>query len=766
MSFWKPSLEDDSTTFPKRQGLSYSINNRDVNSMDERIDEKDEQQDLNDSSTFIYNPNYKLSINEQRKKLPIYNYRNSILYLIEKYQVLIIVGETASGKTTQIPQYLYEAGWCSLGQCIGCTQPRRISAISAAKRVFEERLVANSSSMNNNQSSSSNNSLGISTKSNTSNITSMEKAIKEFGGLVGYCVQFNAKYSSFTRIKYLTDGMLLREILVDPLLSDYSVLVIDEVHERSIKTDLLLGLLKIILQRRPELRVVISSATLNAEEFYRYFVSESNNGSVSCYMLSIEGRNFPVDIYYLSKPVGNYIHASLQCILNIHQNEPLQNNNNDILVFLTGQQEIEELMEMIYEESVNNNTILKSLIVLPLYSGLSLDEQMKIFEYTKGRRKVILSTNIAETSITIPSIGFVIDCGFVKERIFNPKTNNDSLLVVPISKASAEQRAGRAGRVSNGKCFRLYTEEAFQQLRENTIPEIQKSNLVDLILQMKALGVDISKFDFISYPPKENMARALEVLYTLGAIDNNCELTNPLGLEMAEFPVEPSLAKILLESSKMNCSYEMLMICSMLSVENIFVDIKPMRERIEQMKRKFTVLEGDHLTYLNIYMAYLKNRNNGSKWCYDNFINYNSMQKAERFYHQFEKYLKKFNHVIQSITNPNVGYDTLDSPIDILRKCLITGYFMNVAQRQKDGSYKGLRNNLTMHIHPNSILFKFPPEYVIYSEVIYTKKVFMKHVSTINPEWLVEMCPNYYEKTIDRKVREITKTLQDINEEV
>ena len=728
--FWKPGQ-----TFQSIVSDSDMISSREL--------------DDENSIQFIYNPLRKLSISEQRKRLPIFSYRSPLLYLLERYNVVIVSGETASGKTTQIPQYLYESGWCSNGQSVACTQPRRISAISAAKRVFEEKKASIPSEK-----------LGISTKSMTS-----ESSISEFGGLVGYCVQFDTKYSDFTRIKFMTDGMLLRELMVDPLLSDYSVIVIDEAHERSINTDLLLGLLKKIIQKRLELRLIISSATLNAEEFYKFF--NVPQLGISSYIMSVEGRNFPVDIYYVENPISDYVMASLQCVLNIHNSESV--DAGDILVFLTGQQEIEELVSLIQEELENqrNGQKFAPLEVLPLYAGLSIDEQMRIFDTTDQKlRKVIISTNIAETSVTIPSIGFVIDCGFVKERLFDHQSNRDCLTVTEISKAAAEQRAGRAGRVKNGKCFRLYTEQSFEQLSDNSKPEIQKCNLVDTILNMKAMGIDnIVYFDFLSPPPSENVSKALESLYALGALDDECKLTNPLGIQMAELPTDASMSKILLQSGSMKCSHEILMVCAMLSVKNVFISSKNIQDRIEHAKKKFSVLEGDHLTYLNIYTSYLRN-NKSSKWCYDNFINQKSMQKAESFYHQYEKYLKRFKIPTISIMDKNVGYDSLDAPIDILRKCLITGYFANCAQRQSDGSYRLIRgDNIHLFIHPNSVLFKYPPEYVIFTEVLHTSKVFMRDVTTIQPEWLVELCPKLYERSIDRKTREIEARLDTLHEE-
>lgn len=354
------------------------------------------------------------------------------------------------------------------------------------------------------------------------------------------------------------------------------------------------------MKKRKDLRLIISSATLQAEMFKEFFETNltSDKSKDTAFIMSVEGRMYPVNIYYTDKPVPNYIESTIHTILQIHKNEP----SGDILAFLTGQDEIDQVITHLNEE-IRRQKIF-GLIPLPLYSGLPIEQQMKVFEQTvlPKTRKVIVSTNIAETSVTIDGIVYVIDCGFVKQRIYNPKTGMEALIITEISQGSALQRAGRAGRVRSGNCYRLYTEEAYHKiLKPYTIPEIQRSNLSTVVLQLKALGIDdVLHFDFISPPPSENMIRALELLYALGALDDYAKLTDPLGQQMAEFPVDnPNLSKMLLVSGKMGCSEEALTIAAMLSVQTIFLTPRNLQDRVEKIKRKFAVMEGDHITMLN-----------------------------------------------------------------------------------------------------------------------------------------------------------------------
>ncbi|KAG0242992.1 hypothetical protein BGX31_011395 [Mortierella sp. GBA43] len=389
---------------------------------------------------------------------------------------------------------------------------------------------------------------------------------------VGYAIRFDdcTDPGGRTRIKYMTDGMLFREALMDPLLSRYSVIMLDEAHERSLYTDILLGVLKKIMKKRPDLRVVISSATLDAEAFAAFFSSNktsSDGRHENATILSVEGRMYPVDIHYLAEPTSDYVETAIQTVFDIHTKEPA----GDILVFMTGREEIEQAVNEIRERATTlPPNKYADILALPIYAGLPTEDQMMVFEPSEnGTRKVVVATNVAEASITIPGIGFVIDTGFVKIRAYNPRTGMESLTTTSISRASADQRAGRAGRIRNGKTYRLYTESAFKNdMQPASVPEIQRTNLSGMVLQLKALGIEnVLRFDFMTSPPAEMMSKALELLYSLGALDENGRLTIPLGMRLAEFPLDPLLGKILLDSGKFGCSQEMLTIAAMLSVE-------------------------------------------------------------------------------------------------------------------------------------------------------------------------------------------------------
>ncbi|KAF6215585.1 hypothetical protein GE061_010341 [Apolygus lucorum] len=445
----------------------------------------------------------RMTIEETQKSLPVYKFKDDLIQAIKDHQVLIIEGETGSGKTTQIPQYLWQAGFTNDGKKIGCTQPRRVAAMSVAARVAEEANV-------------------------------------KLGNEVGYSIRFEDCTSERTVLKYMTDGTLHREFLSEPDLQTYSVMIIDEAHERTLHTDILFGLVKDIARFRPDLKLLISSATLDAEKFSSFFDDAP--------IFRIPGRRFPVDIYYTKAPEADYIDACVVSILQIHATQPL----GDILVFLTGQEEIETCQEILTDRVRRLGSRVKELVILPVYSNLPSDMQAKIFEPTPpGARKVVLATNIAETSLTIDNIIYVIDPGFCKQNNFNSRTGMESLIVVPISKASANQRAGRAGRVAAGKCFRLYTAWAYKhELEDNTVPEIQRVNLGNVVLMLKALGInDLVHFDFLDPPPHETLVLALEQLYALGALNHHGELTK-LGRRMAEFPLDPMMGKMLLASEK------------------------------------------------------------------------------------------------------------------------------------------------------------------------------------------------------------------------
>ncbi|KAG5339436.1 hypothetical protein C0989_004223 [Termitomyces sp. Mn162] len=622
------------------------------------------------------------TIDETRKNLPIYAFKEGLIEAIKDHQVLIVVAETGSGKTTQLTQYLHEAGYTANGMKIGCTQPRRVAAMSVAARVAEE----------------------MGTK---------------VGYEVGYSIRFEDCTSDKTVIKYMTDGMLLREFLTEPDLAGYSALIIDEAHERTLSTDILFALIKArsdIFDYLP--RILISSATLNADEF-------------------IPGRQFPVDIHYTPQPEANYLHAAITTVFQIHTTQP----KGDILVFLTGQEEIEACHENIQETARALGNKIKELVICPIYANLPSEMQAKIFEPTpEGARKVVLATNIAETSITIDGVVFVIDPGFVKQNSYNPRTGMSSLVVVPCSRASANQRAGRAGRVGPGKAFRLYTKWAFSnELEANTVPEIQRTNLGMVVLLLKSLGInDLIGFEFISPPPGETLMRALELLYALGALNDRGELTK-LGRRMAEFPVDPMLSKAIISSEKYSCTDEVLTIISMLSESgSLFYRPKDKKLHADQARQNFVRQGGDHFTLLNVWEQWA-DTNYSQQFCYEQFLQYKSLSRARDIRDQLAGLCERVEVVVMS--NPN------SNDITPIQKAMTAGYFYNTAQLQKSGdSYRTLKTNHTVYIHPSSSLFQHQPpvKTLLYYELVMTTKSYMRQVMEIKPAWLLEVAPHYF----------------------
>ncbi|KAL8931580.1 MAG: hypothetical protein Q9211_006862, partial [Gyalolechia sp. 1 TL-2023] len=620
------------------------------------------------------------SIENTRKSLPIYSFREELLAAVEQYQVLIIVGETGSGKTTQIPQYLHEAGYTADGMKVGCTQPRRVAAMSVAARVAEE--------------------MGV-----------------KVGNEVGYAIRFEDATSDKTILKYMTDGMLLREFLTEPDLGAYSALMIDEAHERTLHTDILFGLVKDIARFRPELKLLISSATMDAQKFAKYFDDAP--------IFNIPGRRYPVDIHYTSQPEANYLAAAVTTVFQIH----ITQGQGDILVFLTGQEEIEAAEQNLQETARKLGSKVPEMVICPIYANLPSELQSKIFEPTPpGARKVVLATNIAETSLTIDGIVYVIDPGFVKENVYNARTGMESLVVTPCSRASANQRSGRAGRVGPGKCFRLYTKFAFyNELDENTTPEIQRTNLNSVVLLLMSLGInDLIEFDFMDPPPAETLVRALEQLYALGALNDRGELTK-VGRQMAEFPTDPMLAKSILAADKHGCVEEVLSIIAMLGEASaLFYRPKDKKIHADSARARFTVKEGgDHFSLLNIWNQWVDS-DFSYVWARENFLQQRSLTRARDVRDQLAKLCDRVEVSISSVGAADLV------PI---QKSLTAGFFPNAARLQKGGdSYRTVKNGMTVYLHPSSVLFDVNPRWVIFYELVLTSREYMRSDMPVLPE--------------------------------
>ncbi|PSK60491.1 hypothetical protein B9Z65_641 [Elsinoe australis] len=643
------------------------------------------------------------SLREQREYLPAFAVREDLLRVIRDNQVIIVVGQTGSGKTTQLTQFLYEDGYGKSG-LIGCTQPRRVAAMSVAKRVAEEMEV-------------------------------------KLGDLVGYSIRFEDCTSKDTVIKYMTDGVLLRESLTEPDLDKYSCIIMDEAHERALNTDVLMGLIKKVLARRRDLKLIVTSATMNAERFSRFY-----GGAPEFF---IPGRTFPVDIQYSKTPCEDYVDAAVRQVLAIHVSQ----GPGDILVFMTGQEDIEVTCELVAERLRLLNDPPK-LSILPIYSQMPADLQAKIFDRAApGVRKVIVATNIAETSLTVDGIMYVVDSGFSKLKVYNPKMGMDTLQITPVSQANASQRAGRAGRTGPGRAFHLYTERAFRdEMYIQTIPEIQRTNLANTVLLLKSLGVrDLLDFDFMDPPPQDTISTSLFDLWALGALDNLGELTE-IGSRMTNFPMDPSLAKLILTSVEYGCSEEMLTIVSMLSVPSVFYRPKERMEEADAAREKFFDPASDHLTLLNVYQQW---RANGKKdnWCVRHFLHPKALHRADEIRNQIKDIMASLKMELVS-----AGYDT-----EIIRQCVCSGYYHQAAKRKGLGEYLNLRTSVAVQLHPTSALFNSgdPPDYVVYHELILTSKEYMSCVTAVDPHWLADLGGVFYsvkQKGYSLKEKRATET--------
>merc|ERR1719474_2438874 len=657
------------------------------------------QSTLNPLNNCPYSTRY-FKLLHSRKKLPIWQQRKDFMELYQNNRVVVLVGETGSGKTTQIPQFLVEDGFATPTKKIAITQPRRVAAISVAKRVAEEMDVT-------------------------------------LGQEVGYNIRFEDVTSPRTLLKYMTDGMLLREAQGDPTLSRYSAIILDESHERTVSTDVLMGLLKELMTKNLHLKLVVMSATLDAGKFAKYFTSDN----IASPCLKVPGRMHPVEIFYTQEPEPDYFEAAVRTVVQIHAAEPA----GDILVFLTGAAEIENACNKIKLQIGRMGRDCGPVKICPLYSSLNPQKQQMIFEEAppardgKPGRKIVVSTNIAETSLTIDGVVYVVDSGFSKQKVYNPRIRVESLLVTPISKASAKQRAGRAGRTQEGKAFRLYTESAFStELQPQTFPEILRSNLAKHVLTLKKLGIDdLVHFDLMDPPAPETLMRALELLNYLGALDDEGDLIEE-GRKMSEFPLDPQLAKTLLVSERYGCSNEVNTVVALLSVPPVFQRPPDAKHKADHAHEKFHHVEGDHLTLLNVYHAFKHNQSD-QRWCFQNFVNYRSLKSADNVRNQLERIMVR--HGMQLCSLP------FNSPIyyENISKCIVEGFFMQVAHQDDGGNtYTTVKDLQPVKLHPSSCLTN-KPEWVVYHEFVLTTQNFIRTVTQITGRWLVELAPTYYE---------------------
>jgi len=666
--------------------------------------------------------------------LPVFKYKREIMDKVKKHPIILIVGETGSGKTTQIPQYLLEWDQISTQKRIVCTQPRTVAATSVARRVTEE--------------------VGES---------------KE-GGTVGYHIRLDRCVSARTKLEYMTEGVLLRKAQSRDNLSEYGVVIVDEAHERTVNADLLMGFLKEMVTERSDLRVIIMSATLDTERFRKYFDSPP--------LISVPGSANPVQHHWLQRPTENYLSLTVEVIKAIHLSPDAVESLGDdtvpdghILAFLTGQSEIERVtkeLEGLNLRSPNGH----GLEVFALYAALNVDERKRAFAEPRDRRtrKVVVATNIAETSLTISNVVYVVDCGLSKQRVYSPSKGVEILGVRQISKASVKQRVGRAGRVKPGVAYHLYTERGYIAFPNETPPEILRSGLVSEILAMLALGIENPlKFDFIDPPDEMTMARALHILRNLGAIDRGCRITDT-GRRMARFPVSPRMAKSLLAAYyEFDCVHEMVTVAAMMEIEDRLWWKPPPehRARAKEAKAQFFHSSGDHLTLLNVFNAYCAVRDGHSRdqrgWAQDHFLNLRSLKRCGDIRKQIERTLARIiqhseNNAMQQIVF-KVHRIEFDKYYENILKALLSGHFMNIAVKgfgehfwrfrlvslDADGKEKAVDVVDKAKAHQSSIFEKHrAPNWAIYDEVVWTHSPMLKTITAIKPMWLHQIHSNGY----------------------
>ena len=741
------------------------------------------------------------SLMSARKNLPIAAHESQIRQGLRENDVMLLVGETGSGKSTQIPQFLVTEEWCRarsaptlihkmgkaepirsmVGGRIAITEPRRVAAITLARRVAEEM---------------------------STTLGSSSPASK-----VGYSVRFDSSISPSTQIKFLTEGMLLQELLRDPWLKEYSAVVVDEVHERGVNVDLILGFLWQMITAKFEgrggipLKVVVMSATADMERLQRYFTQAyarqelSSDGSnllktddtmeidlsdndtewsgisssdkdeenvttqtsqttkkrttksgqkidlkadkdllmrdgipQNIAICHIKGRQHPVTIKFAPEPLQYVVDAALELVFQINYKEPMP---GDVLVFLPGQETVESLESLVNQHAQDLKRDIPKLLALPLFAALPVEAQQQVFDRAPPRtRKVIIATNIAETSITVPGVRHVIDCGTAKVKQFRSSLGLDALLVKGISKSAATQRAGRAGREGPGQCYRLYTESAYLELQASNTPEILRCDLTLPILTMKARGVEVvTEFPFLDQPPVEAFLKACQKLYQLGALKNERELTD-IGLQMAKLPLPVSLGRVLIAAaeSEFNCTAEIIDIISCLSVDNIFLNLasEDKKEQAEAARRGLYHRDGDHLTLLKTMQAYAAETSDRKAWAQRHFVSHRAMRQAM----QVRKQLQQHCRIVLREGREPIELTT-KLAMSIL-KCFLKGFPTNTARSFPDGSYRTIEQRETVAIHPSSVLFGKKAEAIVYNEYVFTNKSYARGVSAVSMEWILE----------------------------
>lgn len=699
----------------------------------------------------------------QRSLLPIWSYTSHIRLSFQLGRdVLLLVGETGSGKSTQVPQYLLSEPWCR--NQIAITQPRRVAAISLARRVADE--------------------MG-------SHLGSSSPHAK-----VGYSVRFHNNCSPATRIKYLTEGMLMQELLRDPWLTDYSAVIVDEVHERSVNVDLILGFLRKIVtsdkrgRKGVPLKVAVMSATTDVGAIFHFFdsgfdrslqgqhasrssdwsMNETANGhksdsswdgftdsdqdpsiesrqAISRHISTcrVEGRQHPVDIFYLSEPCHDYVEESFKTVKKINRAEPIP---GDILVFVTGQDTVEAVESLLKKYASDLGPEVPKLLVLPLFAALPRPAQEAIFRPTlTGTRKVIIATNVAETSVTIPGVRYVVDSGLAKVKEYRSQLDLESLLVKPISKSSAIQRSGRAGREASGKCYRLYTEHDYLTFDRNTVPEILKSDLATSVLIMKARGVDdVINFPLLSRPNPGSTKQALVNLYRLGALDEKGFITTA-GKQMARLPIPPPMSRAIISAAETRNPGILLdtidIVAALAGADKPFlpIDTEEKREKAHEARKSLLRREGDHLTCLAAVQAYAAEHADRAMWCKQHYVSHRAMRSIMDARNQLralcaQQRLLDCSAIKDADREPR--FTATPEQATQLLKCFMKGFAANTARLMRDGSYKKCEGNHVVAIHPSSVLWGRKVEAIMYTESVFTQRNYGRSVSAVQLDWYAE----------------------------
>ena len=666
-----------------------------------------------------------MSHNLDLTNLPIQQYEEQLIKAVNDSDCTVITGETGCGKTTQFPQFLHKAGYTKSG-VVGISQPRRVAAISVAKYVAKELDTP-------------------------------------LGGKVGYQVRFDDCTSRDTLIKYVTDGCLLRELLEDRNLRKYSVLVLDEAHERSLATDILFGLVKELLRSNQKLKVVIMSATLNTEKFSSFF----NN----CPVFKIPGRVFPVQTNYLFTDDRfddtrlSYMQHVVTQVMDIH----FEQAEGDILVFLTGQWEIENVCDRLFKAAdvidYEHDIVCKGvrgLMILPLYGAMATDQQQKVFaSVEEGVRRVIVATNIAATSITINGVVYVVDCGYIKQTTYNHRTGLDCLEIVPISQSEAKQRAGRAGRTQPGQCIRVYSKKFYDLLSDSAVPEIQRSSLTNVMLSLKCMGIrNVLHFDYLDPPSEKMILEALKQLYYYQCIDADGRVT-PLGRQLVQYPLQPSLARAVIRSRQLGCSETLLPIIAMLSVENTLIKpgSKKLVEEAELAHKRLKEIGGGNSDFATLLTTYklCHDSEKPHEWCKNNFVHWRSMKTAKSILEQVKAILD--NQEVAFDSSVATGNASLG---ELVRQSLCYGLYNRVARKASSGhSFRTMDgHSTTVYLHPSSVLFGKDSQldWVLFHELLDTGKTYMHCICPIKYSWVKDLLSLIHEVDVYR----LTECKQDI----